>query len=254
MASQRENLHEVELASVGRLCTMAEESMKTEHYELIIEDELSPSPTLPALVWAEDIAPPVPSAPLPTGLQEALAEVRQAGEEFIPQELRSRVRGMLRFGRYKPTGRGRPASEYLLRAALAASFPVVNAPVDVNNWISLESGYPASVFDAELSGRRLLLRRGREGESYAFNPSGQILDLCDLLLVCRWSEGRWQPCGSPIKDAMVTKITEATRCVVAVIYAPASEPREPVEVWAKQFATRLASHCKATATGWLLPC
>ncbi len=227
--------------------------MTTKQHELIVEDELLPSPALPALVWAEDLAPPDPSAPLPAGLQETLAEVRRTREEFIPQELRSRVRGMLRFGRYKPTGRGKPASEYLLRAAAGDSFPAVNQPVNVNNWISLESGYPASIFDADLSGRRLLLRRGAPGEAYVFNPSGQVLSLEDLLLLCRMEKGHWEPCGSPIKDAMSTKISERTRAVVAVLYAPADEPRKTLELWAARFAQRLEKHCSARATGWDLP-
>ena len=105
-----------------------------------------------------------------------------------------------------------------MRAALSDAFPLVNGPVDVNNIVSLESGLPGSIFDASLSGRRLLIRRGAPGESYVFNPSGQSIDLQDLLHVCRFAGGAWEPCGNPVKDSMATKIRPETRVVVAVLY------------------------------------
>ncbi len=218
-------------------------------YELIIDPELTPCPVLPALVWAEGIAPPVPSTELAGPIAEAVTAARAAGEAFVPPQMRARVRNMLRHGRYKPTGRGKPASEFLLRAALNDSFPRVNPPVDVNNWVSLASGLPGSIFDAARSGRRLLLRRGRAGEAYVFNPSGQVLDLEDLLLLCRRTEQGWEPCGSPIKDAMITKLSVATRDVVGVLYAPHDEPKQSVELWASRFAERLGDLCGAQRTG-----
>ena len=42
---------------------------------------------------------------------------------------RASVRDMLRFGAYKPTGRGKPASEYLLNAAAEGHFPFISAAV-----------------------------------------------------------------------------------------------------------------------------
>ena len=67
---------------------------------------------------------------------------------------------MLRHGAYKPSGRGKPASEFLLHAALRGEFPLVHGPVDANNAISLASGLPGSIFDADLTGPRLFLRHG----------------------------------------------------------------------------------------------
>ena len=94
--------------------------------------------------------------------------------------------------------------------------------------MSLEWGYPASVFDADKAGQELLLRRGAAGEAYVFNPSGQAIDLEDLLVVMP-TRGRgrapWEPCGNPVKDAMATKVFEDAREIVAVVYAPASEAR-----------------------------
>jgi len=181
---------------------------------------LAPCPVLPALIWAEGIDPPRPTETTPEELDELLRRVRAAGEEFVPAEMRQRVRKMLRFGVYKPSGRGKPASEFLLRAALSDSFPLVNGPVDVNNIVSLESGLPGSIFDSAISGRHLVIRRGSPDESYVFNPSGQSIGLQDLLLVCRQTD-----------------------------YAPADEPADSVERWASRYTELLGSLCGAERVG-----
>jgi len=218
-------------------------------YSLELDPALAPCPTLPALVWAEELAPPGPGpAPAPF-LDEAVAAARAAGEGAWPAGVRERVRAMLRHGRYRPSGRAKPASEFLLRAALEGSFPRVCGPVDVNNAISLASGLPGSIFDADLSGERLLLRRGLPGERYVFNAAGQVIELEDLLLVCRRQGEGWEPCGNPVKDAMATKLRPETRRVLGVLFAPADEPRAALLAWAERYAGLLASHCGARRTG-----
>ena len=157
---------------------------------------------------------------------------------------------MLRYGKYHPSGRGKPASEFLLRAALQGEFPLVNCPVDVNNAISLASGLPGSIFDSDITGRRLLLRRGLPGEKYVFNRAGQEIDLEDLLLICRLTESGWTPCGNPVKDAMATKITEGTRNIIAILYAPTDEPVERLAGWADRYAELLESECGAVRAGY----
>ena len=103
----------------------------------------------------------------------------------------------------------------------------MNGPVDVNNAVSLQWGYPASIFDAALSGWDLLLRRGMPGERYIFNPSGQAIELEDLLCVCRKVDGAWVPCGNPVKDSMATKTSPATTQVVAVTLPQSKSRRGP---------------------------
>jgi len=222
-------------------------------FSLEIDPSLEPSPVLPALIYAEGIAPPEPTTVPPPFLSEAISRVEGAGEGFIPAEVRTRVRRMLKHGKYRASGRGKPASEFLLRAALNGEFPLINGPVDVNNAISLESGLPGSIFDADIAGRRLLLRWGLPGESYVFNRSGQTIDLEDLLVVCRLSDEGWRPCGNPVKDAMETKITEATRNVIAVLYAPADEPHERLAAFAERYADLFRTHCAAKRAGYLIP-
>jgi DNA/RNA-binding domain of Phe-tRNA-synthetase-like protein len=218
-------------------------------YELLFAEGLQTGSVKCGLVWAEGIRP-TSAGPLPPSVEELLRRVGEKGEAFVAASVRERVRGMLRYGKYKPSGRAKPASEFLLRAALNGEFPRVNGPVDVNNAISLESGLPASIFDAERSGRRLLVRRGEPGESYVFNPSGQTIDLEDLLSVCRRAGERWEPCGNPVKDSMQTKIGPATADVVAVLYAPPDEPTDALAGWGDRFAALLSSHCAATRVGF----
>jgi DNA/RNA-binding domain of Phe-tRNA-synthetase-like protein len=95
-----------------------------------------------------------------------------------------------------------------------------------------------------------LLRRGQAGESYIFNPSGQSINLQDVLCVCRPEAGNWIPCGNPVKDAMATKIRAATRNLAAVIYAPVSEAPADLDAAAERFAALLRSECRAAESGW----
>ncbi len=86
-----------------------------------------------------------------------------------------------------------------------------------------------------------------------FNPSGQLIELEDLLVVCRRTEIGWEPCGNPVKDAMVTKVTPTTNDVIAVLYAPSDEPLELVQTWADRYARALAEHCGARTAGHAVP-
>src|SRR6185437_15986538 len=65
--------------------------------------------------------------------------------------VRSAVRDLLRHGGYKPTGRGKPSSEYLLRAVSEGALGAINAAVDTCNAVSLHSGLPISVVDLDLA-------------------------------------------------------------------------------------------------------
>ncbi|HET6451154.1 MAG TPA: hypothetical protein VFI08_07565, partial [Spirochaetia bacterium] len=122
---------------------------------LLIDPSVDPCPARAALVWAVGMPGCASTAEMPGFLKEILDRVA-AGESLVPAERKAAVRDMLRHGAYKPSGRSKPASEYLLGAAVSGSFPLVNPPVDVNNAVSLQWGYPASIFDADRSGRDLL--------------------------------------------------------------------------------------------------
>jgi len=177
----------------------------------------------------------------PHGLAGALAA---AAEAAAPEARRAAARDMLRNGRYKPTGRGKPASEYLARAAADGAFPRINAPVDVINLVSLREALPISLWDLDrVDADRVLFRLGREGEAYVFNAAGQALDVHDLVVGCRVSEAGEEPLVSPIKDAQAAKTTPETRRVAACVYAPAGAVPE----------AELAALCEGLAA-WLARC
>jgi DNA/RNA-binding domain of Phe-tRNA-synthetase-like protein len=214
------------------------------------DSAMAPRNANAAIVWGFNMPDCPKTISMPASLSVLIQTVQAKGEEFFPAERKAAVRAMLRFGHFKPSGRSKPSSEYLLSAAIQNEFPLVNGPVDANNAISLRWGYPASIFDLELCGTELLVRRGAPGESYVFNNAGQIIDLHDLLCVCRKENDAWMPCGNPVKDSMATKIRETTRHAAAVIYAPVGNEGKDLEAAADAFASLLKSECGAHTVGW----
>jgi DNA/RNA-binding domain of Phe-tRNA-synthetase-like protein len=123
---------------------------------------------------------------------------------------------MLRNGKYKPTGRGKPASEYLINYFIKnKEFPFINNIVDINNYISFSTQLPISTFDSDKCDNQITIRHGVSGEKYIFNNSGQEIDLEDLLLVSDSNKAL----GNPVKDSMKTKISNTTKNIFATIYS-----------------------------------
>ena len=196
------------------------------------------------LTWARGVSC-APSPPALTDeLQAAVATVA-ATEAYPPADLKKLVRDVLRTRGYKPAGRGKPASEYLAGMARKGEFPTINALVDINNLVSLESGLPISVLDRGRFAGTPQLRHGAEGERYVFNPTGQEIDLRGLLVVCDGDVPR----GTPVKDSMATKVDDTTDEVLAVIYGTTRiVDREAMAGLADRFADLLRAHAGATET------
>lgn len=156
----------------------------------------------------------------------------------VDEGVKSAVRALLRFGGYKPSGRGRPASESLAKAVEDGRWPTIHPLVDECNRLSLRTGIPISVVDAGLLRAPLTLRLGQPGESYIFNPSGQELDIKGLLVLAD-AEG---PTGSPVKDAQRSKVSEATREYLVLTWGTAAAPAandtlaEGIQAWCAQRA------------------
>ena len=127
---------------------------------------------------------------------------------------RAAVRDMLRHGGYKPTGRGKPASEYLVRAASEGALGSINTAVDACNAVSLHSGFPISVVDLDRAHGPFRIAVAPAGASYVFNASGQEIDLGGLL--CLWDSAG--PCANAVRDAQRTKTTADTRSTLSVIW------------------------------------
>ena len=186
-----------------------------------------------------------PSPPaLAAEIDELLAQ-RAAGAA-VPEALRTAVRDLLRRGGYKPTGRGKPASEFLAQAAARGEFPRISNVVDVCNLLSLGSGLPISLLDA---GRArggdagLVVRVGREGEGYVFNSAGHAIDVAGLLCVAREAG---PPLANAVKDSMESKIRDETRDVLGVVWGTRAGTDEAVvRAVLARFETLLRRDCGA---------
>ncbi|MHC5011807.1 MAG: phenylalanine--tRNA ligase beta subunit-related protein [Planctomycetota bacterium] len=191
------------------------------------------------------------------GLEAALAVLlaRRREPGFPPDPLRRAIRDVLRHGGFKPTGRNKPASEYLARAAAAGTFPRINNVVDACNLHSLETGYPISLLDLDRAlpeDGDLEIRNGREGETYVFNPAGQSIDVSGLVLLAR---AGGSAVGNAVKDSMATKTCEETSNVLAVLYASRRlADAEEVLRTTEALAARLGRFAGASETrAWILP-
>jgi DNA/RNA-binding domain of Phe-tRNA-synthetase-like protein len=146
-----------------------------------------------------------------------LARAEKASPEW--ESRRQAVRELLRQGGFKPSGRSKPAQEYLARCLDESRFPRVHPAVDCLNAISARCGLPISMLDRQAFGDRMQIRLGKPGERYVFNSVGQELELEDLIVVCG-GQNEEKPLGSPVKDSMAGKIDETVSKIVCILYAP----------------------------------
>ena len=148
------------------------------------------------------------------------------------EALRAAVRDMLRQAGYKPTGRGKPASEYLLRAATEGALMSINAAVDVCNAVSLHSGFPISVVDLARASEPFRIEVAGPGTKYVFNASGQEIDLAGL--VCLFDADG--PCANAVRDAQRTKTDAQTTSTLSVIWGCAGfeERLRQAERWYRE--------------------
>jgi DNA/RNA-binding domain of Phe-tRNA-synthetase-like protein len=128
--------------------------------------------------------------------------------------IREAVRALLRHGGFKPTGRSKPASEYLIKAVREKLLTPINLAVDVCNAVSLHSGLPISVVDLERAQPPFWVGVAPPGAVYVFNASGQSMDLGGLLCLFD-ADG---PCANAVKDAQRTKTSPDTRRTLSLVW------------------------------------
>ncbi len=154
------------------------------------------------------------------GPLQALLKLDAPAPLHSDDTVREAVRQLLRHGGFKPTGRSKPAAEYLLKAAGEGRLDSINVAVDACNAISLHSGLPVSVVDLDRAREPLRVGIAPAGASYVFNAAGQVIDLGGLLCLFD-AEG---PCANAVKDAQRTKTTAATRRTLSLIWGTVSLP------------------------------
>ena len=128
-------------------------------------------------------------------------------------QVKGAVRRLLRHGGFKPSGRNKPASEYLIKAHAGGFLGPINAAVDACNLVSLHSGLPISVVDLDRTQGALSIDVVGEG-SYVFNATGQELKLNGLLCL---HDGQG-PCANAVKDSQRTKTHDGTRRLLYVVW------------------------------------
>lgn len=134
--------------------------------------------------------------------------------EIDTKELQQDTRALLRWGGFKPSGRNKPACEYLVKAALTKGLPKINLGVDLLNWVSYLYQVPISLIDLDRVESPLQVKVIEEKTNFVFNQSGQTLELQGLLNACD-AQGA---CANAVKDSMRSKTTPETRRTLAVLW------------------------------------
>ncbi|MCO5168864.1 MAG: phenylalanine--tRNA ligase beta subunit-related protein [Planctomycetes bacterium] len=174
---------------------------------------IDPHPLLDAGAFTTTFPRPLSEMPSPPWLLDLL-RVDAPAPLQRDEAVRAAVRDLLRHGGYKPTGRGKPASEYLVAAVGEGKLGSINAAVDACNVVSLHSGLPISVVDLDLARGPFRLGLAPAGARYVFNQSGQEIDLGGLLCVFD-QDG---PCANGVKDAQRTKTRPETTRALSVVW------------------------------------
>jgi DNA/RNA-binding domain of Phe-tRNA-synthetase-like protein len=180
---------------------------------------VDPHPLLDLRAFVTDFPRPLGEMPSPATLT-AFFVPGAAAPLQSDDAVRDAVRALLRQGGFKPTGRSKPASEYLIKAATDGHLAPINLAVDACNAVSLHSGLPISVIDLDKAREPLRVGIAPAGASYVFNASGQAIDLAGLLCLFD-AEG---PCANAVKDAQRTKTDAATRRTLSLVWGTTGLP------------------------------
>jgi DNA/RNA-binding domain of Phe-tRNA-synthetase-like protein len=174
---------------------------------------VDPHPSLRLTAFTTRFPAPLGELPTPATLRDML-RADAAAPLARDEAVRAAVRDMLRHGGYKPTGRGKPASEYLVRAAEEGALGSINLAVDACNAVSLHSGFPISVVDLDRARAPFRVGVAAPGSTYVFNASGQEIDLGGL--VCLFDADG--PCANAVRDAQRTKTRAETTRTLSVLW------------------------------------
>lgn len=175
--------------------------------------EVQPHPLLSVAAFTTDFPQPLGELRTPETVVAFLRPDAPAPVKST-DALRAAIRDLLRYGGYKPTGRGKPAAEYLLRAAAEGTLGSINLAVDACNATSLHSGFPISVVDLEDAFEPFLIEIAQPGTRYVFNQSGQEIELAGLLSLFDGIGA----CANAVKDSQRTKTGPKTVRTLSVIW------------------------------------
>jgi DNA/RNA-binding domain of Phe-tRNA-synthetase-like protein len=184
-----------------------------------MELAVAPHPLLEAVAFITELQSPLGELATPPTVL-AMLSTRGAAPFESDDAVRTAVRDLLRHGGFKPTGRSKPSSEYLLREQGEGRLAPINPVVDVCNVVSLWSGIPISVIDADRIAEPLSVGVAPRDAKYVFNRSGQELDLGGLLCLSD-AEG---PVANAVKDSQRTKTHDGTIRTLSVLWGTNAIP------------------------------
>lgn len=152
-------------------------------------------------------------------------------------DVRAAVRDLLRHGGFSPSGRNKPASEYLR----THDVPPINPAVDACNLVSRHSGLPISVIDLDRARAPFSIAIAPKGTVYVFNTSGQELDVSNLLCL-HDADG---PCANAVKDSQRTKTSPATIHTLSVVWGVDAAHTATVVRWYRSILDGIGARTEA---------
>lgn len=174
---------------------------------------VEPHPLLALMAFTTVFPRPLSEMPSPESLV-ALLRADATAPVTADDALRTSTRALLRYGGFKPSGRAKPASEYLVRAIGEGALSPINLAVDACNVVSYHSGFPISVVDLDRAVAPFRVAVAPAGARYVFNASGQEMDLEGLLCLYD-AEG---PSANAVKDSQRTKTHDGSTRTLSVIW------------------------------------
>ncbi len=198
-------------------------------------------PLLLARVFVSTFPTPLGQFPSPVQLIDQFLKLDCDSPCNRSDGIRTGIRAMLRNPGFKPSGRNKPASEYLVQAAEKQTLGTINPAVDICNIVSLNSGFPISVIDLARATGPFSISICPSDSEYVFNPAGQILKL-DGLICLHDADG---PCANGVKDAQRTKTDDFTTSTLSVIWGSNEFCRE-VDAAQQWYVQLLNSLCVKT--------
>src|SRR5207302_5165510 len=204
---------------------------------------VDPHPLLDMRAFVTHFPRPLGEMSSPPELQ-AFLDLNAPAPLHSDDSIRESVRQLLRQAGFKPTGRSKPASEYLLKAVGDGRLTSINVAVDVCNIVSMHSGLPISVVDLDRARPPFRVGVAAPGSSFIFNASGQAIDLGGLLCLFD-ADG---PCGNAVKDAQRTKTGTETRRTLSLVWGTVALPgrTEQAEQWYRSLLEKEGAKTEAT--------
>ncbi len=193
-----------------------------------------------------------PSPELEEEIRKREEELRKIWQGKSPGEIPELkpARLLYRSAGLDPT-RNRPSSEALVRRVLkGGSLPRINKAVDACNLCAISYFLPIGLYDMEKIIPPVMARLGKEGESYEglgkprVNLSGRFC-----------LEDRNGPFGNPSSDSKRTRVSEETKRLLWVIFAPFDYPTENLASHL-EFSRKLVERiglCVETAETYIVP-